>query len=385
MNQYDIAIIGLGTMGKALARNFASRKIPTLVFNRHSEKSEAFIKQYGNNYLDCRKDFPTLFKSLKRPHQVIMMVPAGSAVTETMTKLLPYLDRGDIVIDGGNSYYRSSIVRHEGLQEKGIHFVGMGISGGEEGALKGPSIMPGCDKAVWTTLAPLLNKIAAKDFNGKPCVTHVGPGGAGHFVKMVHNGIEYAILQIMAETYDLLRSLYGLKAGDISSIFKTLNKGKLKSYLFETAVSVLGQKDEFEKGYLVDFILDRAGQKGTGRWIAIDALQRGLAIPTITQAVYARSLSGLRVERVGLDKLFDKPKGKKSAPLPTFIKWLTEALQAGMLSAYAEGFNLMNSVNWAAPNTNIFSATGAVTGGAGSITSVVTPGRQLQFSLKLNF
>jgi len=287
--KHDIALIGLGVMGQSLARNLASKKFSVLGWDRHVKKSIEFIKKYGNAYLDYCRDFKCLASELKAPRKYLLMVPAGKPVDEVIKKLSPYFKKGDIVIDGGNSNFKDTIKRAEGLKKKGIHFVGMGVSGGEEGALRGPSMMPGCDALAWKQISPILKKIAAKDFKGKPCVTHVGTDGAGHYVKMVHNGIEYAVMQLMAEAYQMLKESYGLSARQISKIFAKYNRGKLKSYLFEISVPVLSRKDDFKKGNLIDFILDRAGQKGTGRWVAVDALERGAAIPSIAEAVFART------------------------------------------------------------------------------------------------
>jgi 6-phosphogluconate dehydrogenase len=339
--KYDIALIGLGVMGQSLARNIASRKFRVLTFNRHTEKAEKFIKEYGNTYLDYEKTVANLVKNLKTPRRIIIMVKAGDPVDQVIKSLLPHLSKGDIIVDAGNSLYTDSIRRTQELEKKGIHFVGMGVSGGEEGALRGPSIMPGGSAESWKALSPILKKIAAKDFKDSPCVTHIGTDGAGHYVKMVHNGIEYGVMQMMAEAYQVLRTVYGLRPDEIAGIFRKHNKGKLKSYLFEISVPVLERKDEFKKGYLIDHILDKAGQKGTGRWVAIDALRRGATLPTITLAVFARTVSSQKDQRVKLEKLYKKQKIKASIPLAKFTKLLEDALYAGMISSYAQGFELI--------------------------------------------
>ena len=348
--KYDIALIGLGVMGQSLARNIASRKFSVITYNRHTQKAKDFIEEYGNKYLDYEKDLKDLTDKLKSPRKIIIMVKAGDPVDQVIKELTKHLEKGDIIIDAGNSLYTDSIRRTAELNKKGIEFVGMGVSGGEEGALRGPSIMPGCSIKSWKVLSPILKKIAAKDFSGKPCVTHVGSDGAGHYVKMVHNGIEYGVMQMMAEAYQALKDIYGLTPTQIADIFAKYNKGKLKSYLFEISVPILERKDEFKKGYLIDHILDRAGQKGTGRWVAIDALERGATLPTITLAVYARTLSSQKDERVKLSKLFKKPKTKAGIPLSKFTKLLEDALYAGMISSYAQGFELMAAAakeqNW---------------------------------------
>jgi len=350
MKQYEIAVIGLGVMGRSLARNLASRNFRVLTYNRTTAKAEQFIEEHGSGYLDYRKSLSSLAKDLKAPRIIIMMVPAGSAVDETIKKLIPHLKRGDILIDGGNSHFHNTIERAANLKKKGVQFVGMGVSGGEEGALKGPSIMPGCEAKAWRLIAPFLKKMAAKDFKGKPCVTHVGTDGAGHYVKMVHNGIEYAIMQLMAEAYHMLKEVYGLSADEIAKIFDRYNKEKLKSFLFEISVPVLSKDGACEGGNLVDCILDQAAQKGTGRWVALDALERGTPIPTITEAVFTRSISSLKTQRVTLSKLYKKPKPKSKLALKPFTKQLEDALHAGMICSYAQGFELIRSAakeqNW---------------------------------------
>lgn len=339
--KFDIALIGLGVMGQSLARNIASRRFSVLTYNRHTQKAKDFIVEYGNNYLDYENDLKDIAKNLKIPRKIIIMVKAGDPVDEVIKKLTPHLKKGDIIIDAGNSLYKDSIRRTEELKKKGIEFVGMGVSGGEEGALRGPSIMPGGTTKSWKDISPILKKIAAKDFNGKPCVTHIGTDGAGHYVKMVHNGIEYGVMQMMAEAYQAIKEIYELKPNEIAKIFAKYNKGKLRSYLFEISVSILERKDEFKKGNLIDYILDKAGQKGTGRWVAIDALERGATLPTITLSVFARTASSQKDERIKLGKLFKKPKIKPAIPLSKFTKLLEGALYAGMISSYAQGFELI--------------------------------------------
>jgi len=337
--QYDIGLIGLGVMGQNLARNLANQKFSVLVFNRHTEKAKAFIEKYGNDHLSYRPDYASFVRDLKPPRKIFIMVQAGAAVEEVIQSLNACsLGLGDVLIDAGNSYYPDTQRRAEILRKQGLQFVGLGVSGGEEGALKGPSLMPGCEDKTWKVVSPILKKIAAKDFAGKPCVTHVGPDGAGHYVKMVHNGIEYGIMQMMSEAYQLLKTLYRLSADEIAAIFKQYNQGKLQSFLFEIAVPVLTRPDEFKKGHLIDFILDKAGQKGTGRWVAIDALEQSSVLPTITMAVFARSLSAFKAERMVLSRFYKHGAKKPTLPLKTFVAQLEQALYAGILSCYAQGF-----------------------------------------------
>jgi len=341
MPKYDIALIGLGVMGQSLARNIANKGFKILTYNRTTETAKKFIDKYDTENLAYEKELKDLVENLERPRKIIIMVKAGSAVDAVIKDLEPYLEKGDVIIDAGNSLYTDSIRRTKELEEKGLNFVGMGVSGGEEGALRGPSIMPGGSKDAWEALSPILKKIAAKDFNGEPCVTHVGNDGAGHYVKMVHNGIEYGVMQMMAETYEILRKIYELKPDKIAEIFKKFNKGRLKSYLFEISIPILEKKDEFNEGYLLDYILDKAGQKGTGRWVAIDALERGATLPTITMAVFARTISSQKEDRIKISKEFDKFKPETSIPLEEFIELLEDALYAGMISSYAQGFELI--------------------------------------------
>ena len=339
---YDIAVIGLAVMGQNLARNLANQKLKVFTYNRSAEKAEKFIDEHGSDQLDYAKTLKDLVKNLKAPRKLLLMVKAGDPVDQVIDQLLPFLDKGDIVIDGGNSNYHDTIRRTHALEKKGLHFVGMGVSGGEEGALNGPSLMPGGSKEAWEMLAPMLKKIAAKDFNDAPCVAHMGSDGAGHYVKMLHNGIEYAVMQMMAEAYDLLKSLYGLDPNKIGDVFEQFHKGKLQSFLFEIAVPVLKRPDEESgEGYLIDKILDKAGQKGTGRWSAIDALERGIVLSSVTAAVQARSTSSRKEERAKFYQAFGPKTQKPNIELKNFLPLLEDALYAGMICAYAEGLDLI--------------------------------------------
>lgn len=344
-NKAQIGLIGLAVMGANLARNLASKNIKTVVYNRTAQKTQAFIQQYGNAFLTAETDLCDFVERIQKPRKIILLVQAGPAVDEVIRQLTSILERGDTIIDCGNSYYKHTERRLKELQPRGIHFVGCGISGGEEGALNGPSIMPGGSADSWKELKPILEKIAAKDFSGKPCVTHIGDGAAGHYVKMVHNGIEYGVMQLMAEAYDMLRTVYKLSAPQIAKIFEQLNKGKLNSYLFEIAVKVLNQKDEFKKGYLIDFIKDAAKQKGTGAWTSLDALYDHTALPTITEAVFARLISADTTKRQKLSKLYKKVKINKKLPLIKFTKLLEDALYSSILSTYAQGYALIQTAS----------------------------------------
>lgn len=338
----QIGVIGLGVMGANLARNFASRKIKTLVYNRTAKKTTEFLKQFGGEFLFGEKTLKTFVAGLERPRKIILMVKAGEAVDDMIVSLKPLLQKGDILIDGGNSHYRDTIRREAELKGRGVYFVGCGISGGEEGALHGPSLMPGGDAKAYKILVPFFRKIAAKDFEGKPCVTHLGPDGYGHYVKMVHNAIEYGMMQLIAEAYDVMRSTQQFDAPTLAHIFKRWNRGKLKSFLIETSADALARKDDFKKGYAVDFILDRAEQKGTGQWAAIDALERGIAIPSLIQAVEARVISSHKDLRRGMSRRYKKSIHAPKVHEKILLAKLQDALYAGFWLMYGQGFSLLS-------------------------------------------
>ncbi len=354
-DSFQIGLIGLAVMGANIARNLASHGIQTVVFNRTPEKTIQFIKKHTNSAegktLSAETDLKNFIAALKPPRKIIIMVQAGSAVDEVIRQLTLLLEKNDIIIDCGNSNYRDTERRFSELQEKGIKFVGCGVSGGEEGALKGPSLMPGCEKEAWEKLKPILSQIAAKDFSGNPCITHVGTRGAGHFVKMVHNGIEYGVIQLIAEIYDLLRARH-LEADTISKIFEKWNKGALNSYLFEISVQVTRKKDSFHpKEFLINYIKDTAAQKGTGKWTAIEALETNISLPTITEAVFSRYTSSQKEKRTQLEKIYRPRKDSpKATPSQQELETLEQGLYAAMLSCYAQGFELIQSVskqnNW---------------------------------------
>jgi 6-phosphogluconate dehydrogenase len=337
MAQMSVGLIGLGTMGSALARNFASRGIRTVVYNRTEEKTRTFLRAYGHERLAGAETLKELTMELPPPRIVFLMVEAR-AVDEVLKDLLPFLQPNDIVVDGGNSHYRDTERRCAEFASIGISYVGCGISGGEAGALHGPSLMPGGSRESWAALRPMLQAIAARDAHGKPCVAHIGEGGAGHFVKMAHNGIEYGMMELLAESYDLLRRLYGLDAKDIANVFKKFNRGPLASYLMEIAAPVLEKKDG--KQFLVDVIAPRAEQKGTGTWTVADALARGVAVPSIAAAVFARALSGV-------------PRGKNvrravsaiDMPREAFVRLIERALLAAAISVLRQGYALMQKAS----------------------------------------
>ncbi len=347
MKKTDFGLIGLGVMGSSLARNIESRGFSVSVYNRSFDKTQKFLKEFSENNFVGQKSLKKFVESIKPPRKIMIMVKAGPAVDAVIKQLMPYLGKGDILIDGGNSYYRDTERRVEELKKKKIGFLGVGVSGGEEGALKGPSIMPGGSKQAWQKSRKIFESISAKDFSGGSCVSYIGDGGAGHYVKMVHNGIEYAIMQLMAEIYSLFRKVYGLEANEISKIFAKYNRGKLSSFLFEIAVPVLAKEDETDKKSccLIYQILDKAGSKGTGKWTSVDALDRGVAVPSIAEAVFARSISSEKEDRVRLNKLYKHKHPKTKILLPAFTKLAEDALYASIISIFSQGFELVSTAS----------------------------------------
>src|ERR1700723_3023956 len=305
----QIGVTGLGVMGRNLARNFARHGYATALHNRTTARTEAIVAEFGQEGAFAPpRPAEEFVASLERPRRLVIMVNAGAATDAVIDEFAPLLEPGDMIIDGGNAHFVDTRRREAALRERGIHFVGMGVSGGEEGALNGPSIMPGGSVESYESLGPMLEAISAK-VDGVPCATHVGPDGAGHFVKMVHNGIEYADMQLIAESYDLLRNACGLEVAEIAERFKGWNEAELESFLIEITARVLAKTDDATGKPLVDVILDSAGQKGTGRWTAQNALELGVPLTGITEAVFARSLSALKSERVHAAEILKGPTG----------------------------------------------------------------------------
>lgn len=333
-------------MGKNLALNMERNGFCVAVFNRTYSVTEEFLANAAKGKkIAGYKTLKDFAGSLEKPRKIFMMIKAGKAIDELIHQITPLLEKGDILIDAGNSLYTDTERRAAQISSAGVHYMGMGISGGEEGALWGPSIMPGGDKEAYGKLVPILEKIAAKPDSG-PCFTYVGEGGAGHFVKMVHNGIEYGDMQLIAEIYDILRRGFNLSPPAISEIFSEWNQGLLKSYLMEITADLLKFKESPDSAYLVDLILDKAGQKGTGGWTVQAAMQEGVAIPTITAAVDARILSALKEERVQAAKIYSKIPALKPTPLgKEFLPKLMLALYASKICCYAQGFALMHTAN----------------------------------------
>ncbi|MBI5415046.1 NADP-dependent phosphogluconate dehydrogenase [Candidatus Peregrinibacteria bacterium] len=349
--KYDIGVIGLAVMGANVSRNIARNGYKTIVYNRTPEKTREFLKNFGDEYLSGKENLHDFVAALEKPRKIILMIKAGEAVDFTISSILPFLEKDDILVDSGNSHFQGTIRRERELKAKKIHFFGVGVSGGEEGALKGPSIMPGGDKNAYIKhLAPIFEKIAARDFSGKPCTTYIGENGAGHYVKMVHNGIEYAVMQILAEVYDLLRKLSHFPASQIADVFAKLHQGKLESYLTEISVKILQKKDGDTSQYLLEKILDKAEQKGTGKWTVLDALDRGIALPTISEAVNARNISAQKELRVKLNTTYTSPSDSQNISYEELERILENAVSAAILSAYAQGYFLISEAsreqNW---------------------------------------
>ena len=338
----QIGVVGLAVMGSNIARNFARHDYTVAVYNRSTEKTDAFMAEYGKDgdFIPSTtiKEFVA---SLERPRRALIMVQAGEATDAVIAQLADAMDKGDIIIDGGNSLFTDTIRREADMSARGLHFVGAGISGGEEGALNGPSIMPGGPAESYESLGPLLESIAAH-VDGVPCCTHIGPNGAGHFVKMVHNGIEYADMQVIGEAYHLLRYAAHMTPAEIAEVFREWNTGDLDSYLVEITAEVLSQVDAETGKPLIDVIVDQAGQKGTGRWTVKAALDLGIPTTGIGEAVFARALSGAADQRAATEGQLptgDIADGVSDDERPEFIEDVRRALYASKLVAYAQGFD----------------------------------------------
>ncbi len=342
----DIGLIGLAVMGRNLVLNMERNEFRVAVYNRTPEVTQDFVNHEGRGKkIQGFQDLPGFVSSLIPPRRIVIMVKAGKPVDDVIDALLPLLKPGDIVIDAGNSLYKDTERRSEAVTNAGFHYIGMGVSGGEEGALWGPSIMPGGNADAVQKLLPLLEKIAAKSDSG-PCVAHIGKGGAGHFVKMVHNGIEYGDMQLIAETYDLMRKGLHLSPETMSGIFHKWNEGALQSYLIEITAKVLAYKEPQSSSHLVDHILDKAGQKGTGTWTVKAAMEEAVAIPTITAAVDARILSSQKEERLYAASVYPSLKSKSAPKMEIeMLSKLMKALYAAKICSYAQGFALMKAAS----------------------------------------
>ena len=342
MQRADIGLVGLAVMGENLVLNMESHGFTVAIYNRTVEKVDNFMngRGAGKNLIPA-KSIPELVAALNRPRKIMLMVKAGKAVDEFIEQLLPHLEQGDIIIDGGNSHFPDTIRRTKYLESKGLLYIGTGVSGGEEGALKGPSIMPGGSAAAWPAVKPIFQAISAKVDGGTPCCDWVGDNGAGHFVKMVHNGIEYGDMQLICECYQVMKEGLGMSNKEMHDVFTNWNEGELSSYLIEITRDILKYKDENKK-YTLDQILDTAGQKGTGKWTSVSALDLGIPMTMVSEAVFARCLSAIKDERVEASKILKGPRKKKAITgKKAFIEDIRKALYASKITSYAQGFMLM--------------------------------------------
>ena len=334
MTKQQIGVVGMAVMGKNLALNIESRGYSVALYNRTGSKTEAVINEHPEKNFKATYTIEEFVQSLEKPRRIIMMVQAVKGTDATIQALLPHLDKGDILVDGGNTFFKDTMRRNEELANSGINFIGTGVSGGEEGALKGPSIMPGGQKEANDLIAPVLEQIS-----GAPCVTYIGPNGAGHYVKMVHNGIEYGDMQLIAESYDLLKNVLGLSNEELAETFATWNKGELDSFLMEITADILTRKDDLGTGKpIVDVILDAAGNKGTGKWTSQSALDLGVPLPLITESVFARFISTYKEERVNASQKFPKTTFEFTGDKAEFVEKIRQALYFSKIMSYAQGF-----------------------------------------------
>ncbi len=350
MSKQQVGVIGLAVMGKNLALNIESRGFTVSVFNRSREKTDALLAEAQGKKLVGTYSIEEFVASLETPRKILIMVQAGHATDDTINQLVPHLEKGDIIIDGGNAFFPDTQRRNKELEAHGLRFIGTGVSGGEEGALKGPAIMPGGQKDAYELVAPILTAISAK-VNGDPCCTYIGPDGAGHYVKMVHNGIEYGDMQLICEAYHLLKDVLGVSTQELHEIFADWNKGELDSYLIEITTDIFTKYDLETGKPMVDVILDSAGQKGTGKWTSQSALDLGVPLSIITESVFSRFISAMKEERVAASKVLNGPKhaafdGDRAA----FIEAVRKALYASKICSYAQGFAQMRAAseeyNW---------------------------------------
>ncbi|MGS0744087.1 NADP-dependent phosphogluconate dehydrogenase [Glaciimonas sp. GG7] len=353
-----IGVVGLAVMGRNLALNIESRGHSVSVYNRSRAKTDELIAEFPQRKLVPAYSLETFIASLEKPRRILLMVKAGAATDDTIAAIQPLLDPGDILIDGGNTHFTDTIRRNDALAKSGIHFIGTGISGGEEGALKGPAIMPGGPRVAYDLVAPILTEIAAIAPDGVPCVDYIGPDGAGHFVKMVHNGIEYGDMQLIAESYAVLKHVAGLSNTELSHVYTDWNAGELDSYLIDITARIFSKKDHDTGLDLIDVILDRAAQKGTGKWTSQNALDLGTPLPLITEAVFARVLSSLKDERVAASKKLSGPVIEVTEPdKDALIEAVRRALYLSKIISYAQGFAQLRAASdeykWALNFSNI--------------------------------
>lgn len=337
----DFGVVGLAVMGRNLALNVESRGYTVAVYNRSSARTEDLVQTHSDKKFVPGYTVEEFVKSIKAPRRILLMVKAGAGTDAVIEELLPFLEKGDILIDGGNTFFEDTMRRSEKLAESGINFIGMGVSGGELGALQGPSMMPGGQREAYDLVEPILKEIAAKaPEDGKPTVAYIGPNGAGHYVKMVHNGIEYGDMQLIAESYDLLKRLLKLDKDALAGTFAEWNKGELDSYLIEITADILTRDDDLGSGKpVVDMILDRAGNKGTGKWSSQSALEVGAPQSLITESVYARYISAMKEDRVAASKVLAGPEFNFEGDVDATVEDIREALYFGKIMSYAQGFD----------------------------------------------
>ena len=346
MGKPAIGVIGLAVMGRNLALNIESRGHTVAVYNRSRAKTDELLAEYPDRKLAAAYSLEQFVESLEKPRRILLMVKAGEATDATIAAVKPLLDAGDILIDGGNTHFTDTIRRNQELAKSGLHFIGTGVSGGEEGALRGPAIMPGGQREAYDLVAPILTEIAAKAPDGEPCVAYIGPDGAGHFVKMVHNGIEYGDMQLIAESYAVLKHVVGLSNAELGAVYTEWNEGELDSYLIEITSKIFGKRDEETGNDLVDVILDRAAQKGTGKWTSQNALDLGVPLPLITESVFARVLSSLKTERVAASKVLAGPRPAPfSGDRAAFVESVRRALYLSKVISYAQGFTQLRAAS----------------------------------------
>lgn len=345
MSKQQIGVIGLAVMGKNLALNIESRGFSVALYNRSPEKTQELLKEAADKNVVGTFSMEEFVAALETPRKILIMVQAGQATDATINQLVPLLSPGDILIDGGNAYFPDTQRRNKELSEQGFRFIGAGVSGGEEGALKGPAIMPGGQKDAYELVEPILTAISAK-VNGDPCCTYIGPDGAGHYVKMVHNGIEYGDMQLIGEAYHLLKDVLGVSTQELADIFSEWNNGELDSYLIEITADIFTKTDADTGKPMVDVILDSAGQKGTGKWTSQSALDLGVPLSIITESVFARFISALKEERIAASKKLSGPENSSFAgDRKQFIEAVRQALYASKIASYAQGFAQMRSAS----------------------------------------
>ncbi|MEM1324833.1 MAG: NADP-dependent phosphogluconate dehydrogenase [Bacteroidota bacterium] len=338
--QYDFGMIGLGTMGRNFLLNVADNGFSAVGLDKDDEKARLLEEESGDRQIKGATETKEFVNSLSKPRKIMMLVPAGKVVDIVIEDLLPHLEEGDLVIDGGNSYYEDTNRREKYLKIKGIHFLGVGVSGGAKGARLGPSIMPGGEEKAYELVRPILEAVSAK-VNGEPCVAYLGKHSSGQYVKMVHNGIEYGLMQLLSESYDLLKRVGGLDNDELHKVYQRWNEGKLRSFLVEITAAIFAQPDDLIDGDIIDSILDKAKQKGTGKWTSQNAMDLGIPVPTIDAAVSMRGLSSLKVERVAAEDFFGIDVPTVAVDKTAFISQVEEALYFAFIITYAQGMSLL--------------------------------------------